>query len=149
MNTAGSEIISISTGSPGCLRLPLGLDTLIVFGELCVPTARVENLSALGLIVSVTGTGVAVAVAVEVAVAVRVAVAVAVLVAVAVAVFVAVAVVVLVAVAVGVAVGVPVAVAVGVGPGSEWIAMNSGAPSSVSGPLMVAIGVTLPLLPAE
>jgi hypothetical protein len=124
-----SEIISINTAIPGCFFLPLGLDTLTVFGLLGVPTAVLENLSDFGFILSFTATGVGMAVGLPVAVAVgvpvfdvAVAVAVAVLVAVAVAigvppVDVAVAVAVAVLVAVAVAVGVPlvdVAVAVGV-----------------------------------
>ena len=65
----GSEIISINTGSPGCFFLPLGLDTLTVFGLLVVPTVVFGNLSDFGLILSVTGTGVGEAVGVAVAVA--------------------------------------------------------------------------------
>jgi hypothetical protein len=106
MNAPGSEIISINTGNPGCFLLPLGFDTFTVFGLLVVETAVFGNLSAFGLILSVTGTGAGVTVGVAVAVAVgvppvdvAVAVAVAVLVAVAVAVGVP-------PVAVGVAVGV-------------------------------------------
>ena len=120
MNTPGpeSETISIITGRPGCFVLPLGLDTLTVFGLLGVPTVVFGNLSDLGLIFSVTATGVGVevgvAVAVEVGVAVAVVVAVAVAVAVGVAVDVAVAVAVAVLVAVAVIVGVAVAVAVAV-----------------------------------
>jgi hypothetical protein len=55
-----SEIISINTGSPGCFFLPLGLDTLTVFGLLGVPTVVFENLSDFGFILSVTATGVGV-----------------------------------------------------------------------------------------
>ena len=104
MNAPGSEIISINTGNPGCFLLPLGFDTFTVFGLLVVETAVFGNLSAFGLILSVTGTGAGVTVGVAVAVGVppvdvAVAVAVAVLVAVAVAVGVP-------PVAVGVAVGV-------------------------------------------
>jgi len=50
------------------------LDTLTVFGLLEVPIVVFGNLSALGLILSVTGTDVGVAVAVAVAVGVAVAV---------------------------------------------------------------------------
>src|SRR5271167_1507652 len=64
MNTPGSEIIWIVTGYPGCFLLPLGLDTFTAFGLLCVPTVVLGNLSALGLILSVTGTGVGVGVAI-------------------------------------------------------------------------------------
>jgi hypothetical protein len=103
LNTPGTEIISINTGNPGCFFLRLGFDTLTVFGLLVFETAVFGNLSALGLILSVTDTGVGVTVGVAVAVAVgvppvdvEVAVAVAVL------------------VSVAVAFGVPVAVAVGV-----------------------------------
>jgi hypothetical protein len=71
VNTAGSEIISINTGSPGCFLLPLGLDTFTFFGLLGVPTVVFENLSAFGVILSVTATAVAVAVGVAVAVAER------------------------------------------------------------------------------
>jgi hypothetical protein len=101
INTPGSEIISIKTGNPGCLFLPLGLDNFTVFFLLDVPTVVAGNFSDFGLILSVIGTGVGVAVAVVVAVAVAVGVAVAVA----------------VAVVVGVAVRVAVAVAVGVGVG--------------------------------
>src|SRR5580658_2123525 len=146
-NTPGSEIISINTGNPGCFFLPFGLDTFTVLGLLVVPTVVFENLSAFGLIFSVTGTGVGVAVGVAVAVAVGVEVAVAVVVAVAlgvddpvdvavavgfavsVAVTVGVAVAVAVAVAVGLAVPVAVAVAVGVGVGKNP-ACSSKAPMS-------------------
>ena len=102
MNAPGSEIISINTGNPGCVLLPLGFDTFTVFGLLVVETAVFGNLSAFGLILSVTGTAIGVTVGVAVGVPpvdVAVAVAVAVLVAVAVAVGVP-------PVAVGVAVGV-------------------------------------------
>src|SRR5271154_3554075 len=116
MKTPGpaSETISISTGTPGCFFLPLGLVTFTSFGLLVVATAVFENLTDFGLILSATATGVGDAVGVAVAVApveVAVAVAVAVLVAVAVTVGVPP---VDVAVAVGVAVFVAVAVAVGV-----------------------------------
>ena len=77
--------------------MPFRLDTFTVLGLLDVPTLVLGNLSALGLILSVTPTGVGVAVGVADAVAVRVAVGVAVA----------------VAVAVGVNVGVKVGVAVG------------------------------------
>src|SRR5271166_2732570 len=70
MNTPGSEIISICTGSPGCVFLPLGLDTFTIFGLLVVPTVVFGNLTVFGLILSVTATGVGVAVGVAVAVAV-------------------------------------------------------------------------------
>ena len=112
VNNGGSEIIWISTGSPGWPFLPLGLDTLMFFGLLGVPTVVFENLSALGLILSVTGTGVGVAVGVAVAVGappVDVGVAVGVAVRVEVAVAEAVAVMVAVAIVDGVAVGVRVA----------------------------------------
>src|ERR1700678_643436 len=56
-NTPGSEIISINTGNPGGFFLPFGLDTFTVLGLLVVPTVVFENLSAFGLIFSVTGTG--------------------------------------------------------------------------------------------
>ena len=115
--TPGVEIISITTGNPGCFLLPLGLDTFTIFGLLVVPMAVVGNLSDFGLILSVTATGVGVAVAVAVDVAVAVAVADAVAVGVSPVVAVAVAVGVSVAVVVGVAVAVKVveAVAVAVG----------------------------------
>ena len=158
MNTPGvSEIISINTAIPGCFFLPLGLDTLTVFGLLGVPIVVFENLSAFGVILSVTGTEVGVAVGVVVGVAVAVAeavevavgvvdavavvvavgdaVAVAVVVALCVALAVADAVVVAVgvvdavAVAVAVRVGVAVAVAVGVGVGKNP-ACSSKAPMS-------------------
>ena len=119
VNTPGSEIISINTGTPGCFFLPLGLDTFTFFDLLGVPTVVFGNLSAFGLILSVTGTGVGVAVAVRVGVAVVVGVPVAVAVAVAVRVGVAVAVAVGVAVAVRVEVAVAVAVAVGVAAGTS------------------------------
>jgi len=77
VNTPGSEIISINTGNPGCFFLLLGLETFTRFDLLGVPTVVVGNLSALGLILSVTGTGVGVAVGVAVSVAVAVGVAVA------------------------------------------------------------------------
>ena len=118
MNAPGSEIISINTGNPGCFLLPLGFDTFTVFGLLVVETAVFGNLSAFGLILSITGTGVGVTLGVAVAVAVGVpSVAVAVAVAIGVPpVDVAVAVAVAVLVAVAVAVGVPpVAVGVAVG----------------------------------
>ena len=60
-----------------------------------------------------------------------------------------VAVAVVVEVAVAVAVAVRVEVAVAVGPAAGWMAMNQGAPSSVCAPLMVAMGATLPVLPAR
>jgi hypothetical protein len=156
-NTPGSEIISINTGNPGCFFLPFGLDTFTVLGLLVVPTVVFENLSAFGVILSVTGTEVGVAVGVVVGVAVAVAeavevavgvvdavavvvavgdaVAVAVVVALCVALAVADAVVVAVgvvdavAVAVAVRVGVAVAVAVGVGVGKNP-ACSSKAPMS-------------------
>src|SRR5271163_4224572 len=144
MKTPGpaSETISISTGTPGCFFLPLGLVTFTSFGLLVVATAVFENLTDFGLILSATATGVGDAVGVAVAVApvdVAVAVAVAVLVAVGVAVGVPavdvavavgvavldavavdVAVAVLDAVAVAVAVEVAVAVAVAVGVAGTW-----------------------------
>lgn len=82
MKTPVSEIISINTAIPGCFFLPLGLDTLTVFGLLVVTIVVFGNLSDFGLISSVTATGVGVAVGVDVAVEVDVAVAVAVAVAV-------------------------------------------------------------------
>ena len=105
VNMPGSEIASINTAIPGCFLLPLGLDTLTVFGLLRVPIGVLGNLSAFGVILSVTGAGVGVAVAVAVAFAVAVAVAVAVVVA--------------AAVGVGLGVAVPVAVLVGVAVASE------------------------------
>ena len=39
------------------------------------------------------------------------------------------------------------AASVVVAPATGWMAMNRGEPSSVCGPLMVAVGVSLPLLP--
>ena len=119
LNTPGSEIISISTGCPGCFLLPLGFDTFTVLALLGVPIVVFENLRAFGLILSVTGTGVGVAVAVAVGppvdVAVEVCVAVDVTVGVVVAVSVGVADPVKVAVAVAVAVAVPPLVDVAVG----------------------------------
>jgi hypothetical protein len=44
---------------------------------------------------------------------------------------------------------VAVAVGVAVGPAAGWMATNQGAPSSVCSPLMVAMGATSPVLPAE
>jgi hypothetical protein len=82
MKTPVSEIIFIATGSPGCFFFPLGLDTFTIFGLLVVPIFVFGNLSAFGLISSVTATGVGVAFGVAVAVEVDVAVAVAVAVAV-------------------------------------------------------------------
>jgi hypothetical protein len=143
VNIAGSEIISINTGSPGCFLLPLGLDTFKVFGLLGVPTVVFWNFSAFGLILSLTGTGVGGAVAVVVGVAlgiadpVEVAVAVAVLVAVAVAVVVGVALGVTdpVEVAVAVAVLVAVLVAVSVGFGGPARSAISFAPTKLPNPV--------------
>jgi len=101
MNTPGAEIISINTGDPGCFFLPLGFDTFTVFGLLVFETAVFGNLSAFGLILSVTATGVGVTVGVAVVLAVGVP-----------PVVVEVAVAVAVMVSVGVAFGEPVAVAV-------------------------------------
>src|SRR5271170_1424280 len=135
MKTPGpaSETISISTGTPGCFFLPLGLVTFTDFGLLLSATATGVG-DAVGVAVAVAPVEVAVAVAVAVAVTVGVppvdvalAVAVAVFVAVAVAVgvplvdvAVAVGVAVLDAVAVAVAVEVAVAVAVAVGVAGTW-----------------------------
>lgn len=142
-NTPGSEIISINTGNPGCFFLPFGLDTFTVLGLLVVPTVVFENLSAFGLIFSVTGTGVGVAVGVAVAVGVP---AVDVAVGVAVAVLVAVEVGVAVAVAVGVEVAVAVAVAVVFGvddPVDVAVAVGFAVSVAVTVGVAVAVAVTV------
>ena len=147
LNTPGSEIISINAGSPGCFFLPLGLDTLTGFGLLGVPSVVLGNLSALGVILSVTGTGVGVEVAVNVAVGVTVAVVVGVP-----AVAVGVGVVVALGVAVGVAeVPVVVAVVVGVGvavldPVGVAVAVAEAVAVAVRVVVAVALAVALPVI---
>jgi hypothetical protein len=99
------------------------------FLDLLVPVAStlpklIVKGAALSAVVGVAvGVGVAVAVGVAVTVGVGVAVS--------------------VGVGVAVSVGVGVAVSVGVGPAAGWMATNSGSLSSVSGPLMVAVGTSL------